>query len=148
MIYEQLLPVKHTPKGKLKRALQIIGVFHYLIAIMLAVCLAFIHWKLLFVGLVPFVIGLVWGNIACLFAFDYKYIYNDGVLTVYRTNTYGKYKLKLIVAVSDMIKVDESKAILLTEYKERYYFSINGVNYAISPDNFMLSLIEHGVNNE
>lgn len=148
MTYEQLLPVKHTPKGKLKRALQIIAVLHFLGAIVLGICLAIIHWKLLFVGLLPFAIGLIWGNIACTFAFDYRYIYNDGVLTIYRANIYGKYRLKLIATVTDMVKVDEGKAILLTEYKERYYFSLKGKIYAISPDDYMTSLIEHGVNNE
>ncbi len=148
MIYEQLLPVKHTPKGKVKRALQIIAVLHFLGAIVLGICLAFVHWKLIFVGLLPFAIGLIWGNIACTFAFDYRYVCNDGVLTVYRANIYGKYRLKLIATVIDMVKVNEGKAILLTEYKERYYFSFKGKIYAISPDDYMMSLIEHGVNNE
>ncbi len=144
MIYEQLLPAKGTSLEKIKRLFQIIGFLHFFFGFVFFIFLIFIHWKLAIFPLCGGLLGCVWGSLAYLFSYEYKYTYNDGVFCVYRLNSYNKYKLKLSCNVNELEFVAEEKGKKLTNKKDFVTIKVGENAFLISPDDYMLSLLKNG----
>lgn len=142
MIYEQILSSRGTPKAKIKRAFQILGLLHFIFGITFFVIALFIHWKLALYTLVLFAIGLIWGNLSYLFTADYKYVYKDGVFSAYKSNSHNKFVLVLQTPLSKVKKSQCKNAKKLTNRDKSITVEVEGKSYEITPDNYMLSLIE------
>lgn len=142
MIYEQLLPSKGTNVERIKRLFQIIGFLHFLFGFIFTLFLVFIYWKFALITLAWGLLGFVWGSIAYLFSFEYKYTFKDSVFTVYKLNSNNKFMVKLTCMINEILFVNETKAIKLTNQKEAVYISVNDTIYSISPDDYMLALIK------
>lgn len=144
MIYEQILPSKGTKSGKVKRLFQIIGFLHFFFGFVFALFLVFIYWKFALIPLFLGLLGFAWGSVAYLISFDFKYIYKDGIFAVYRLNSYNKYVRKLEFETKDVEFVGETKCKVYTNQKNRIYLKADGNIFAISPDDYMLSLLKNG----
>lgn len=144
MIYEQLLDSIGTRGARLKRAFQIIGFLHFFLGFVFSLFLVFIFWKL---ALIPFSFGLLgfaWGSVSYLFSSDFKYVFKEGKFEVSRLNSNRKYKLKLECDSRSIRFVEKASCIVLTNQKDRIYIEVDGVVFAISPDDYMLSLLKNG----
>lgn len=148
MIYEQILSAKGTTLEKVKRGFQIVGLIHFLTAFIAFMFLIFIYWKWALLTLIWFSLGFVYGSVAYCFSFDYKYFYKNGEFTVYKLNAYNKYIKKLSITVNVLQIVEKQKAISLTNINNKIYIKCNNMVYAISPDDYMLSLIKSGAKEE
>lgn len=144
MIYEQLLPSKGTKLEKVKRLFQIIGFIHFFFGFVIFIFLVFIHWKFALVPLGWGLLGFAWGSVAYLFSFDYKYEYKNGEFKVFRLNAYNKYVLKLSCKESEIEFVSQTKCKVLTNIKTREFIKVGDMIFAISPDDYMLSLLKNG----
>lgn len=141
MIYEQLILSKGTPKAKLKRAFQIVGFLHFLFGSIIFIVALCIYWKLALYLLTIFAIGLVWGNLSYLFTTDYKYIYENGIFSVYKLNAYNKFVLVLEVSADKMEECQSKKIKKLTNQKDYSCFLVDGKAIGLTIDDYMKSLI-------
>lgn len=80
-----------------------------------------------------------------MFAHDFKYLFKDGKFEVFRLKSNRKYTPELECELQNVVFVEKKKCKVLTNLKERVYIEVNGVVFAISPDDYMLSLLKNGI---
>jgi|GEM_PF-3630381 len=140
--YQQILKDEYSLGARVKRAFQIVGLIHFLIALMLTVYFAIIFWVLLIIPLVVFLVGIIWGWLSYLFSTDYKYEYDNGILTIFYKNSYGNYKE--IIKGNAIILKDQTfyKGVKsLTNLKNGVIISIDGQVVKISPNTYLETLL-------
>ena len=138
--YQQILKDESSVGAKVKRVFQVIGLAHFLLALIAAIYCAFIYWVFLILPAFLFVIGIIYGCLSYLFSKDYMYEFCDGEFAVSYKNSYNKY-VKMIAGKATAVDEHEGKVKKLTNKKEGIIISLNGNYYKISPDGLMQTLI-------
>ena len=141
--YEYLLPNTNMGLKMLKRAFLLLGVFNFATGIAGIIVAVIIYWVFVFIPLVWFLLGFVYGNIAYLFVTDYKYVYDNGTFAIYKHRRFGKYRLVVKAEVSaldwECAAYDKQKQCTNTAATTR--FVLDGVLYIVTLDDYMQSII-------
>jgi len=146
--YEQLLPNENAGLKGLKRAFLLLAAFNFLTGLAGIIIALIIHWAFVFIPLVWFLLGFVYGNIAYLFVTDYKYIYDNGAFAIYKHRKYGKYRMVINAPIGEL-DWDESAHIkqkTCTNTTSNAKFVYQDVLYIVTLDDYMQSLMKGEIN--
>lgn len=141
--YEYLLPNTNEGLRRIKRIFLIVASVHFVSGLALMIVALIIHWVFVFAPLVWFLLGFVYGNIAYLFVTDYKYVYDNGTLHIYKHRKYGRYVSVTAVPVAD-IEWDGmyEKTLRCTNCPENMRFVYQNVQYIVTVDDYMQTLVK------
>lgn len=146
--YEYLLPNTNAGLRGLKRAFLLLAAFNFLTGLAGCIVALVIHWVFVFIPLVWFLLGFVYGNIAYLFVTDYKYTYDNGSFAVYKHRKYGKYRLVVCAPIGelDWDATTYTKQKMCTNTSSNAKFVYHDVLYVVTVDDYMLSIIKGEIN--
>lgn len=146
--YEYLLPNQNHGLIMLKRAFLLMAAFNFVTGLAAGIVAAIINWVFVFVPLVWFLLGFVYGNIAYLFVTDYKYVYDNGTFAIYKHRKYGKYRLVMQAAVADLDWdiATYSKQKQCTNTAATTKFVCQDVLYFVTVDDYMQSILKGEIN--
>ena len=146
--YEYLLPNTNAGLKGLKRAFLLLAAFNFLTGLAGMIVALIIHWVFVFIPLVWFLLGFVYGNIAYIFVTDYKYIYDNGTFSIYKHRKYGKFRLVINAPLGDLDwdAMVYSKQKISTNSTSNAKFVYDDVLYVITVDDYMLSLLKGEIN--
>lgn len=146
--YEFSLPNTNVGLRSLKRAFLVLAAFNFITGAVFIVMAACVNWRFVFLPLAWFLLGFVYGNVAYVFVTDYKYIYDNGVLTIYKHRKYGNYRPVVAVPIAD-IEWDVAaytRKKVCTNCPANLSFVYRDVLYTITVDDYMTSLVKGETN--
>lgn len=141
--YEFSLPNTNVGQRAAKRVFLLIAAFHFVTGLGLMILALCIYWRFVFLPLIWFLMGFVYGNIAYLFVTDYRYVYDHGVFTVLRHRRFGRYRPVVSAPVGEMSDSGLfAKTKQCTNSPQNYTFVYENVQYIVTIDDYMLSLLK------
>ena len=146
--YEYLLPNSNDALRRIKRLFLMLAMFHFVSGSVVAIVMLTIYWVFAIIPAVWFLMGIVYGNIAYIFVTDYKYVYDNGRLSIYKHRKYGKYRKVIDMDVNeiDWGCVGYGKQKNCTNCPSTTKFVYRDVLYVITVDEYMQSLLKGEIN--
>ena len=146
--YEYLLPNTNAGLRGLKRAFLLLAAFNFLTGLAGMIVALIIHWVFVFIPLVWFLLGFVYGNIAYIFVTDYKYIYENGKFAIFKHRKYGNYRPVINAPIEeldwDLVAYNKQKVCTNTTSNAKFVYQ--DVLYVVTVDDYMLSLLKGEIN--
>lgn len=141
--YTFLLLDANRARSLAKRFFLWLGISHYVFGFVFMVLGALINWRFVILPAAWFLLGFLHGNIAYLFVTDYRYVYDNGTLTVLKRRRYGGFRPVLQVPLDGVQwQKKADKTVTLTNCQPTIRFVYNNVLYQITCDLYMASLIK------
>lgn len=140
--YEYLLLDQNRKRIVGKRILLWLGIIHFVLGIVFTILAGLVTWRWIFVPLVWGLWGFVPANIGYLLVTDYKYVWQDDILTIYKHRMYGKYKVYAVIPQKEIVWAKwGDKVHSVTNCEPTVRFVYNDELYLLSCDAYMTALL-------